>query len=309
MAGTRQQSEHQQSWGPSSATAAGENACQSLGSTAHARTAFSFVTEFETEAGAIKLARMIEGEIIPRLMLAHRCEGAFAKSAVSGPKSLMPDDVAELARIVVEHDVRIACAYIEALRCQGVSMETIFLDLISPAAQLLGDMWVADLTDFTEVTIGLSQLQHLLHHFGPAFENESETVFCPSRALLVAMPGDQHTFGISMVEEFFRRAGWDVKGGHFENCSDHVKVVRNETFDLIGLSVSSDLLLGDLTSVIAELRKASRNKQIRIVVGGRLFVEHPDFAELVGADGTAADARRAVLQLAVPMVPGRISAR
>lgn len=309
MAGTRQQSEGHDTWSPSAVTSAGENACHSLGLPSHAHTVFDFVTDFETEAGATRLAKMIEGEIIPRLMLAHRCEGVFSKLPATARKNLTPEDVAELARIVVEHDARIACAYIDALRAQGVSMETIFLDLIAPAAQLLGDMWTTDLSDFTEVTIGLSQLQHLLHHFGPAFEIEAETVFSPSRALLVAMPGDQHTFGIAMVEEFFRRAGWDVKGGHFENCKDLVKAVRNETFDLVGLSVSSDLLLGNLSSVIGELRKASRNKQIRIVVGGRLFVEHPEYAGLAGADGTAADARQAVLQLAVPMVSGWITTR
>jgi hypothetical protein len=36
------------------------------------------------------------------------------------------------------------------------------------------------------------------------------------------------------------------------------------------------------------------------VVGGRLFVEHPEYADLVGADGTAADARQAILHLSNP---------
>ena len=224
-------------------------------------------------------------------MLAHRSEGILSKMLITNSKRSTADDVAELARIVDEHDIFVACAYVEALRGQGVSLETVFLDLIAPAAQLLGEMWVADLTDFTEVTIGLSKLQHLLHHFGPAFENESQWAFCSSRALLAAMPGDLHTFGISMVEEFFRRAGWDVKGGHYQSCKDLVIAVREESFDLVGLSVSSDLLLGDLTSVIASIRNASRNSAVRVVVGGRLFVEHPEFATQVGADGTAADAR------------------
>ena len=33
------------------------------------------------------------------------------------------------------------------------------------------------------------------------------------RALLVSVPGEQHSFGVTMVAEFFRRAGWDAWTG------------------------------------------------------------------------------------------------
>ncbi len=295
MAGTRQHSENAKNWGICGSLNDGEVLYSSV-SKANPSSASGLVAPMGPQA----LALMIEAEIIPRLMLAHRCEGQVPATALVAVRKPIFEDVAELARIVVEHDTVIACGYVDALRDQGVSLETIFLDLIAPAAQLLGKMWVADLTDFTEVTIGLSRLQQVLHHFGPAFENESGGTYVASRALLTTLPGDDHTFGINMVEEFFRRAGWDVRGGRFDSRQDLIEAVRAERFDLIGLSVGSDLLLPELSAVIVALRKASRNAKVRIVVGGRLFVEHPEFADLVGADGTAADARQAILQLSNP---------
>ena len=262
------------------------------------------VRDIASDQSGESLARMIEAEIIPRLMLAHRCEGHLAMASNPDLRTPMSEDVAEFARIAVEHDAAVACGYVHALRSQGFSLETIFIDLISPAARLLGDMWVADVTDFTEVTIGLSRLQQVVHYFGPAFQNEVGGVCNSGRALLTTMPGDQHTLGISMVEEFFRRAGWDVTCGAYSTRQQLIKVVSKEKFDLIGLSAGSDLLLGKLTSVIRALRKASCNRSVRIVVGGRLFVEHPEYASLSGADGTAMDARQAILQFTSPPAAG-----
>jgi len=292
MASTREHLKNSDSWGVCGGYPAGNAGFRSNGDSGH-----TVSDQPAPEMKPVALTRIIEAEIIPRLMLAHRCELLAPVSGPDGDRKACFEDVAEMTRIVAEHDVGVACGYVDALRAQGLSLETLYIDVIAPAAQLLGKMWTADLADFNEVTIGLSRLQQVLHRFGPDFESEGAGVYGASRALLTTLPGDQHTFGILMVEEFFRRAGWDVRGGPFGSTRDLVKAVRSERFDLIGLSVGSEVLLGDLTSVIGALRKASCNAAVQVVVGGRLFVEHPEYVERVGADGTATDAREAVLRL------------
>ncbi|NJK90043.1 MAG: cobalamin B12-binding domain-containing protein [Myxococcales bacterium] len=86
----------------------------------------------------------------------------------------------------------------------------IFLDLLAPVARLLGDLWLIDLCTFTDVTIGLSRLQQLVRELAPAFEDGHDLRGFGHRALLAPAPGEQHTFGMHLVEEFLRRAGWDV---------------------------------------------------------------------------------------------------
>ena len=55
---------------------------------------------------------------------------------------------------------------------RGASVETLYLDLLAPTARHLGDLWDADVCDFTEVTVGLGRLQQVLHELSPAFQSE-----------------------------------------------------------------------------------------------------------------------------------------
>jgi methanogenic corrinoid protein MtbC1 len=43
------------------------------------------------------------------------------------------------------------------------------------------------------------------------------------------------------------------------------------------------------------IRQASRNRDITVMVGGRLFLERPELVAKVGADAMATDARQAVM--------------
>ena len=109
-------------------------------------------------------------------------------------------------------------------------------------------------------------------------------------------PGEQHTFGIAMVAEFFRRAGWAVRSGPKTSQQDLLGTVRAEWFAVVGISVGSETRLEALTKSIRSVRRASRNKSIGVMVGGPLLVQHPEIAAFVGADATAVDGRQAVAQ-------------
>jgi methanogenic corrinoid protein MtbC1 len=256
------------------------------------------------EINRAMLGQTIEAEVIPRLMLAHT---QFALRTVEPrePRALhiAPEDVAELARIVIEHDTEVASSYIETLRGQGVPVEAIYVDLLAPTARVLGEMWKADLCDFTDVTIGISRLQQLVHELSPDFERETSQQFEGRRILLVTMPGEQHTLGLMLVEEYFRRSGWDCCSSAPKDSRDLARLVRGQHFDVIGLSVSWDVLIEGVASAIQALRKASLNKSVTILVGGSVFHEHPEYVSRVGADGTADDGRHALLQLRHLLAP------
>ena len=179
---------------------------------------------------------------------------------------------------------------------QGMSVEMIYLDLLAPAARRLGALWEDDLCDFTEVTLGLGRLQHMLQELVPAFGAEALCPVHTLRALLMPAPGDQHTFGLSMVVEFFSRSGWDVASGDISSGTNAVDMARLEWFDIIGFSVGSETRLDWLSDCIRTVRQVSRNKNVGIMVGGPVFAEHPEYVELVGADCTAADGKDAPVQ-------------
>lgn len=243
----------------------------------------------------LALRRTIEAEIIPRLMLAHRSRPMRFKSLRPLVPSLDAEDVEEFTRLVVSRsEPSVAAEYIEALRRQDVTLETVFLDLIAPCARLLGELWVEDLCDFTDVTIGLGQLRQLLHQFNPAFQEEAERQAIGLAALLAPTPGDQHSLGIGMVEKFFVRAGWTVDAYVAIEAGKLKSLVRKRHFDVVGLSLSCEVLLSELTSTITVIREVSKNREVCVLVGGPLFLSQPELVGQVGADATAIDGREAV---------------
>ena len=252
-------------------------------------------------AGASKqtaLDRTIEGEIIPRLMLAHSSYG-YGSASIQADVEVLPApfEVVEFARLAMMQPVSIGFAYLEALRARGASLETLFLELIGPAARHLGYLWKNDLCDFVDVTVGLNRLQQMVRELSPSFECETERRSSTRRALLVPAPGEQHGLGLSMVQEFFRRAGWHVHPVTPQSVDELKSIVRRERFDVIGFSLSCEACLPALAATIQTIRKVSKNQAAGIMAGGRVFNENPELVARVGADATAIDGRQAVLRL------------
>jgi methanogenic corrinoid protein MtbC1 len=265
--------------------------------------AFDRTTNFERSMGRphgsvsapfASLARTIETEVLPRLVLIHRAALVAPTEAV-GP-ALAPGDVAELAELVLGREATAAGALVESARARGVSAAAIYLELLAPTARRLGELWDEDRCDFTQVTIGTIRLQQILRAISPDFLAARPREARTARVLLTPAPGEQHTFGLVMLAEFFRRAGWKVAGGPCSAGTDPVEMVRHTTFDVIGFSVGSATRLDAVARQIRALRRVSRNRAIAVMVGGPVVAAHPEIVTQVGADATAADARQAVVQ-------------
>ncbi|TPG38297.1 cobalamin-binding protein [Sphingomonas koreensis] len=237
------------------------------------------------------LSKLIESEIIPRLMVAHMGDsGPVGEHA--GASTISAAEVEAFAPMTLQIEADTLLDHVERLLHRGVSVETVLIDLLAPAARILGEFWEDDRCDFVDVTMGLWRLQEVVHELAarlPADRQSSER-----RALFAAMPGDHHSFGAVVVDELFCRAGWITDRLSEAETADLVARVSSEWFDLVGLTISLDCHIGALPSVIVALRNASRNPQLCVMVGGRIFVRDPALAAQVGADGTASDAKLAV---------------
>lgn len=239
------------------------------------------------------LAQAIEHEIIPRLMLAHRVPNVCLSQPVLQVPQVSALDVQEFANLALSLDENVAQACVDAMRTRGISIETIYLDLLAPVARHLGALWEQDLCDFTEVTVGLGRLHRVLRELSPAFSPANDPARSGRRILLLPGPGEQHTFGLVMVAEFFRRAGWDVAGGPWEAGADPVVMVKREWFDVVGFSMASEIHVAELADCIDQVRQAASNADVCIMVGGPAFSLHPDYLAKVRADVAVTDGSKA----------------
>jgi len=242
------------------------------------------------------LVRTIEHEVVPRLVLARRAASEQASSPPADVETPTADDVAELAGRALGRDEAAAASFVDALRWRGMSVETLYLDLLTPTARHLGTLWDQDRCHFAEITLALMRLHHVLRELAPAFRGHAEGLHDGRRALLVPVPGEQHTFGLSMVVEFFRRVGWDVHCRPLKSNAELAALVRREWFAIVGISVGGERWLDQLVASIRAIRSASRNRSIGVMVGGPIFLERPELVTRVGADATAVDGRQAVVQ-------------
>jgi methanogenic corrinoid protein MtbC1 len=253
------------------------------------------------KARVARLAKTIEVEVIPRLVLQHRDAAAGAAERPG------PLDVDRVVRALVNDDDLELDAAVRALRERGVGVDSLCQDLLAPAAQQLGLLWEQDRVDFATVTVGLGRLQRLLRFLSPAFGAEVEHPPNSRRILLTQPDTEQHIFGLSMVAEFFRRAAWDVLGGVAGVGIDAPTWVRRDWFDVVGFSIGTGQSLPWLRAAVNEVREQSRNRDLVVLVGGPLFAHNPGWAEEVGADATA-DGRTAP-QLAEAIVLRRAQLR
>ncbi len=241
------------------------------------------------------LKNTIEGEIIPRLMMAHSENARTVAPRYSRGWQITPNAIDEFVSIIIDHDDAAAFDFIFGLRDQGAPIENIYLQLLAPSARRLGDMWNEDKCHFVDVTIGLVRIQALLRSLSPDFKAEGEVAPNGSKALFSVHGAEQHTCGLFMVGEFFRRDGWAVWCGPPSTENEICDLVSAESFTLAGFSLSCEGLTEPLREEIARVRQASKNRDLKIFVGGQVFLNNTGLIGHVGADAFASDSVDAVL--------------
>lgn len=245
---------------------------------------------------AASLTSLVEYEIIPRLVASHPLAffaGGPVAIAADPVNAITLADVDAFAPMTLQVEADLLLDYVETLLARGVTVDCILVDLLAPAARRLGEYWEDDRCDFVDVTMGLWRLQEIVHELGTRLPAERRSPF-ELRALFASMPGDQHSFGAVVVEEMFVREGWLTDRLSEATLADLLERVSADVIDLVGLTVSCDEHAKALAMTIQAVRAASRNPDVKIMIGGRAAIADPGLAYEAGADGTAADARLAV---------------
>lgn len=180
----------------------------------------------------------------------------------------------------------------EALAESGDPQKVVEI-LLEPAARVVGENWCSDECDFLKVTIAVSRMQRLFRRM--ASECPPASLPDLSRcALLTPAPGEQHTFGLSVVDDAFRRAGWEVDCCGCDEETEMFRLVALNHYQIIGVSISVERFLPDLLELSRKLRTRSRNRAIVLIAGGSMVMQNPQGAIEAGFDLLAVDSVSAV---------------
>jgi methanogenic corrinoid protein MtbC1 len=242
------------------------------------------------------LTGTVEAEIIPRLVLAHRNEAQRRAARPVARGSVTPSELQHFADIILLNRVDEAMALVVALSDRGVLVEAIMLDLLAPTAMKLGEMWERDDVDFFTVTLSLGRLQQVLAHLSGTRQQPSLLKSPFHKVLLAVTPGDSHIFSLLLIDQFFRRDGWDAWTMPGATRAELIDLVGRESFALVGLSISCEDCVPELRRLVPAIRGASVNKALAVMIGGPIFSERPEFALELGADATARNGRTALIE-------------
>lgn len=255
----------------------------------------------DARAMRANLVQTIEDSIIPRLLVAQelvRTQDLLPASQApsAAPVEIGDEHVAAFVALVLAQDSQAIEDYVTELVDRDCAIETVYLKLLTPTARALGDMWVQDLCDFTDVTVALVRLHDLLRDLSDRTRGNDQTGRASKSLLLALCPGEQHMFGMTMAAEFFRHAGWRVRVSYPGSETELGDVVRKDWFHIIGLSCSCDTCFEAAVSALRIIRREAQNDSVGVMAGGQLFSEHPEYVYQVGADIAATDGREAVRQ-------------
>ncbi len=248
------------------------------------------------------LLKTVETELIPRLFVSHMmdvpvCSPLVENRAtypVSGPWSSQIA-IESFALLCINNDPAMLDRRVTDLLAQGVSLESIFLHLLAPVARHLGDLWSDDKLSFVDVHLGLCRLHQLICECEAiGYRSENMPVLDQS-ILLTCVPGDEHTFGITMVADFFRRYGWQVSNLCGLDVDFLMTRVSSTYYSAVGFSLHSEVHYASLEAIIKQVRHRAKNPDLIILVGGDFFICNPGKVNDIGADVFASDGHQAVL--------------
>jgi methanogenic corrinoid protein MtbC1 len=266
-----------------------------------------------------ELLSAIEEHVIPRLLIAHNLPRTQGDGRL-GRVLPTAEEVQHLIQLATQSDLQGSIGMALTMLGAGVALETILLQLVAPAARVLGQDWEDDLRSFTEVTVGLGTLHELVHTLAPqeTFENmdssgsslrqpgSARELEPRGRAVLVSGPGEQHTLGLYIFGELLRHARWSVLIEATMSEREVVQHVKSQAVDAVGISISSQERLAAVAHLISAIKRCARNRAIQVLVGGP--VDLTGEAEQVGAT-FCPDARSAVAWLNTHVKPPEVDAQ
>lgn len=215
------------------------------------------------------------------------------RAQVQKVTGLRRDRTLKFVALLLDEDSRQCVAMVDSLFADCGDPQKVVERLFEPAARIIGDNWCADECDFFKVTIAMARMQRLFNRltaeYRPAMASDMSR-----HVLLTTAPGEQHTFGLSVVEDAFRRSNWQVDCCDCDAETDMYRFAASNSYRIIGVSISGERMLSDLASMVGRLRSRSRNKSVVLMAGGSLIMRNPQGAINAGFDLLAVDASSAV---------------
>lgn len=174
-----------------------------------------------------------------------------------------------------------------------IDAEQFLVEAITGAAVVLGDWWACDRLNYRSVELGSERLMELVYDIADERLRLGHGPSKPHKIVLSTPAGSRHALGLAVTGEIFHWHGWNVLAGPTVDYQRLPELMQTEWVDVLGLSVADDRDIRGVQETIAACRQHSRNRALRVMVGGPQAFLRPHLAAETGADGATTHAGQA----------------
>ena len=215
-------------------------------------------------------------------------QAAKAVPAASAAEAELTGPYAALMKAVEKGLKGDAAAHTRALLAEKQPLEVVDEALI-PALDIVGAKYEKGTLFLPQLLQAASAAQSAFEEIKTAIAQKGEGSASKGRIVLATVKGDVHDIGKNIVRVILENYGFEVLDlGRDVPVETVVDTVREKDVHLVGLSALMTTTLKSMEETIAALRAAQLD--CKIMVGGAVLT--PEYAEKIGADWYAKDAKR-----------------
>ena len=213
---------------------------------------------------------------------------AQAAKAVPAAETELTGPYAALMKAVEKGLKGDAAAHTRALLAEKQPLEVVDEALI-PALDIVGAKYEKGTLFLPQLLQAASAAQSAFEEIKTAIAQKGEGSASKGRIVLATVKGDVHDIGKNIVRVILENYGFEVLDlGRDVPVETVVDTVREKDVHLVGLSALMTTTLKSMEETIAALHAAKLD--CKIMVGGAVLT--PEYAEKIGADWYAKDAKR-----------------
>ena len=215
-------------------------------------------------------------------------QAAKAVPAASAAEAELTGPYAALMKAVEKGLKGDAAAHTRALLAEKQPLEVVDEALI-PALDIVGGKYEKGTLFLPQLLQAASAAQSAFEEIKTAIAQKGEGSASKGRIVLATVKGDVHDIGKNIVRVILENYGFEVLDlGRDVPVETVVDTVREKDVHLVGLSALMTTTLKSMEETIAALHAAKLD--CKIMVGGAVLT--PEYAEKIGADWYAKDAKR-----------------
>ena len=215
-------------------------------------------------------------------------QAAKAAPAASSAEAELSGPYAALMKAVEKGLKGDAAAHTRALLAEKQPLEVVDEALI-PALDIVGAKYEKGTLFLPQLLQAASAAQSAFEEIKTAIAQKGEGSASKGRIVLATVKGDVHDIGKNIVRVILENYGFEVLDlGRDVPVETVVDTVREKDVHLVGLSALMTTTLKSMEETIAALHAAKLD--CKIMVGGAVLT--PEYAEKIGADWYAKDAKR-----------------